>query len=289
MYRETTALSMLPDDARCERAPTATAWRFLAVASVLLLLPLPALGEPLQVERLTWAGVKLVANDTTVFIDPVGADLWDGKAPEGLVPVTADTRRRYALITHVHNDHFDVETLNAVLGDRGYVISPEGEATYVASRGLRVIPAPLFVPVERGGFLFTAVPAEDGLGSEQVSWVITAPGGQRILHAGDTLWHGQWHIIGRQYGPFDLAFLPINAARMGGEPPQETPFTMGPAQAVDAALLLQAKKIVPIHFGLNDPPHYVEVENPLATLMAVAQRRSVSAVHLAPGEAIALK
>ena len=255
-----------------------------------LLLPMPALAqaEPLQAERLTWAGVKLVANDTTVFVDPVGTDLWDGKAPEGLVQVTADTRRRYALITHAHNDHFDVETLSAVLGDRGYVISPEGEATYIASRGLRVIPASLFVPVERGGFLFTAVPAEDGLGSEQVSWVITAPGGQRILHAGDTLWHGQWRLIGRQYGPFDVVFLPINAARMGGDPPQETPFTMGPEQAVDAALILQAKKIVPIHYGLNDPPHYVEVENALATLMAVAQRRGVLARHLKPGESLSL-
>jgi len=289
MRREQTAASVLPVHIPSLPAPTARAIRFAAVSLLLLVLPLLAAAEPLQAERLTWAGVKLVANDTTVFIDPVGTDLWDGKAPEGLVPVTADTRRRYALITHAHNDHFDVETLNAVLGDRGYVISPEGEATYIASRGLRVIPAPLFVPVERGGFLFTAVPAEDGLGSEQVSWVITAPGGQRILHAGDTLWHGQWHTIGRQYGPFALAFLPINAARMGGEPPQETPFTMGPEQAVDAALILQARKIVPIHYGLNDPPHYVEVESPLATLLAVAQRRGVAAQHLAPGESIALE
>jgi L-ascorbate metabolism protein UlaG (beta-lactamase superfamily) len=262
--------------------------RSLLVTSLFLLSPLSALAEPLQAERLTWAGVKLVANDTTVFVDPVGTDLWDGEAPEGLVPVTADTRRRYALITHAHNDHFDVETLKAVLGERGYVISPEAEATYIASRGLKVVPAKLFVPIERGGFLFTAVPAEDGLGAEQVSWVITAPDGQRILHAGDTLWHGQWRIIGRQYGPFDVAFLPINGARLGGEPPQETPFTMTPEQAVDAALILQAKKIVPIHYGLNDPPHYVEVDDPLAKLMAVAQRRGVSAQHLAPGESITL-
>ena len=70
--------------------------------------------ESLQLERLTWAGVKMQLNDTTVFIDAVGTDLWQGNAPEGLVEVSADTTRRYALITHLHNDHFDVETLRRV-------------------------------------------------------------------------------------------------------------------------------------------------------------------------------
>jgi len=74
----------------------------------------------------------------SLFLDPVGTDLRDGEAPEGLVPVTADTQRRYALITQANNDHFGVETLKAVLDDRGYVIGPDSEATYIASRGLRV-------------------------------------------------------------------------------------------------------------------------------------------------------
>jgi hypothetical protein len=62
----------------------------LAVA-VLLFVSAHASADGLSAERLTWAGVKLVSDDTTVFIDAVGTDLWDGEAPEGLVPVTADT------------------------------------------------------------------------------------------------------------------------------------------------------------------------------------------------------
>jgi L-ascorbate metabolism protein UlaG (beta-lactamase superfamily) len=249
-----------------------------------LCMPGQLAADDLQVQRLTWAGVKLVAGETTVFIDAVGTDLWAGSAPEGLVPVEADTPRRYALISHAHNDHFDVATLKRVLGERGYVICHESIATYVASRGLRVIPASLYVPVMRGGFIFTAVPAEDGLGAEQVGWII-ANGEQRFFHGGDTLWHGQWNTIGQQFGPFTAAFLPINGARVaGGGPVVETAAVMDPRQALDAAVLLRAKRLVPIHYGLNDPPHYVEVPRPLHTLQEAAAGRNLDVIHLLPGE-----
>jgi L-ascorbate metabolism protein UlaG (beta-lactamase superfamily) len=241
--------------------------------------------DNLSVQRLTWAGVKLQLNDTTVFVDAVGTDLWQGNAPEGLVEVRADTRRRYALVTHLHNDHFDVPSLKRVLGDRGYVICHASMASHIASRGLRVIAADFYEPVARGGFLFTAVPAADGFGEQQVSWVISG-GGKRLIHAGDTLWHGQWSIYGQQYGPFDLAFLPINGALVDGDPKSEIPAVMTPQQAVDAAILLRAKTLVPIHYGLNDPPAYTEAENALDNTLSHAARRGLKAVHLKPGSSL---
>lgn len=241
--------------------------------------------DELTIERLTWAGIKMVAGDTTVFIDAVGTDIWDGDAPEGLVPVEATTSRQYALITHAHNDHFDPDTLRRVLGERGYVIVHESVATYIASRGFRVVPAAMYEPIRRGGFIFTPVPAEDGFGAEQVSWIISR-GEQRYLHAGDTLWHGKWDEIGAQYGPFDLAFLPINGARLQREPMLESPGTMTPTQAIDAALLLRAKALVPIHYGGDNPPYYTEVLQPLETLRETAERREVNVIHILPGEYI---
>jgi L-ascorbate metabolism protein UlaG (beta-lactamase superfamily) len=199
------------------------------------------------------------------------------------VVVEADTPRRYALITHAHNDHFDVVTLKRILGESGYVIVHESIATYVASRGFQVIPAATYQPIQRGGFIFTPVPAADGFGAEQVSWIVSH-GDRRYLHAGDTLWHGKWGEIGAQYGPFDAAFLPINGARLQSDPMPETPGTMTATQAVDAALFLRAKRVVPIHYGLNDPPYYVETPDALETLQVTAQRREVPVVHLLPGE-----
>jgi L-ascorbate metabolism protein UlaG (beta-lactamase superfamily) len=257
------------------------------VAMILLAGGQIAAADDLHIERLTWAGIKLVAGDTTVFVDAIGTDLWDGHPPGGLVALEADTSRRYALITHAHNDHFDATSLKAVLGDNGYVICHESVATYVASRGLRVIPAKTWEPLRRGGFVFTAVPAEDGFGAEQVSWIVSR-GDRKFLHAGDTLWHGKWSLIGQQFGPFDAVFLPINAARVGPDPKPETPGVMGPEQAVDAAILLGAMRIVPIHFGGHQPPGYLEPEQVLATFLATAKRRNMVATRLLPGERLEL-
>jgi L-ascorbate metabolism protein UlaG (beta-lactamase superfamily) len=259
--------------------------RTICLFALMLISMSAANAEGPAIERLTWAGIKWMSGGTTVFIDAVGTDLWNGDAPEGLVPVTTDTRRRYALVTHTHNDHFDVDTLKEVLGERGYVICHESEAAYIASRGLKVIAAKTWEPVLRGGFVFTAVPAEDGLGTHQVSWIV-ANSEHRIIHGGDSLWHGQWQTIGLQYGPFDVAFLPINGARVQQEEAFETPAVMTPAQAVDAAILLRANLLVPIHYGLNDPPDYVEVEDPLGTLQQAALRRGQAIRHLRPGERI---
>ena len=242
-----------------------------------------AAGTDLAVERLTWAGVRFAYGDTTVLIDAVSTDLWGGNAPGGLVPVQADTRRKYALITHAHNDHFDLDGLRETLGERGNVICHESIASYVASRGLRVIPAKTWEPVSRGGFVFTAVPAEDGLGDQQVSWIVTVDG-KRFLHAGDTLWHGRWATLGSLYGPFEAVFLPVNGARVLHDPATETPVVLTPAQAVDAASLLRANRIVPIHYGLNDPPAYVEVHRPLETTIAEGRRRGLRVDALQPGE-----
>ena len=256
------------------------------IVMVVVIVALPAanlLAADLTIERLTWAGIKMVSDETTVFVDAVGTDLWDGNAPEGLVPVIADTRRRYALITHTHNDHFDVETLKEVLGDKGYVICHESIATHVASRGLKVIPARLYEPILRGGFVFMAVPAMDGLGSEQVSWIIRN-GDQQFLHAGYTLWHGLWSAIGQAYGPFDTVFLPINGARVMQDPMPETPVSLTPTQAIDAALMLRADLLVPIHYGLNDPPYYTEVEDALEKVIAEGERREQKVQHLEPGQ-----
>lgn len=257
---------------------------------VLMIVSAPVLGQSayeISVKRLTWAGVQIVSGNTTLLIDAVGKDLWNGNAPGGLVPVEVETFRVYALITHAHNDHFDLETLKEVLGEKGYAIVAESEATYVASRGLRVIPAKPYVPVSRGGFVITALPAVDGFGDQQVSWLVTK-GDKRIFHGGDTLWHGSWKMFGNQFGEVDIAFLPINGVVVGGDPTMTTPAVMTPSQAVDAARFLKTKTMVPIHYGLNDPPYYVEAKDALETAVRRSKERDVHIQVMKPGDVIKL-
>ena len=68
----------------------------------------------------------------------------------------------------------------------------------------------------------------------------------------------------------------------------ETPAVQTPVQALDAALLLSSETLVPIHFGLSDPPYYVEVAEPLETLLRAGVQRQQAVKHMVPGDEILL-
>ncbi len=109
-------------------------------------------------------------------------------------------------------------------------------------------------------------------------------GGRRIFHGGDTLWHGHWWRIGRQLGPSDAAFLPINGARFGWRQPiSDQAGVPTPEQAVAAATALGARRMFPIYYGVSGMAEYVELENPLARLLVAARERRVAVQALKPG------
>ena len=95
-----------------------------------------------------------------------------------------------------------------------------------------------------GEFTVTALPAVDGFGEDQVSWVVETAD-KRIIHFGDTLWHGYWWYFAKTFGPFDVAFLPINGAvtRFPNMQPSEIPACLTPAQTVAAGSILGAKQV----------------------------------------------
>ena len=245
----------------------------------------------LRVQRLSWAGVRLVCADSTLFIDasydPASAN---GATPD--VPLTAETRDRNALISHHHGDHFDAAALRNALGENGIVVVPESVAPWADTRQLRVQVAKLYQPVmlPRGTATFMAisVPAVDGLGHPQVSWVVDA-GGKRVFHGGDTTWHGYWWDIARAYGPFDLALLPINGFRqvVGRYTDTGQPMSLTPEQAAAAAEVLRAKLTVPIHYG-GESPGYMEIPNATQRFLDAAKARRVDARLVQPGSWIDL-
>ena len=266
--------------------PRASTW----ITMLLLSLPLPLLAQPeddaapeLEIRRLSWAGVQLQYGDVTLLVDPVITDIWNGENDPVIAPEIT-TRRRYVLITHLHNDHYDRAGIGELLGERGRVICPPTKASYIASDGFKVRPANLYEPLDLGGVTVTAVPASDGFGEEQVSWVIATPV-RKVIHCGDTIWHGAWWRIGKQFGPFDVAFLPINGVNaLWMKPESEVPATLTPEQAVAAAVVLGAEAVVPIHYGVHDPGIYEEYPHAEDTLREKAKSRGVAARILAPGE-----
>jgi len=244
--------------------------------------------EPLRIQRLSWAGIRLELGDSTLLIDPwISTAIWDGAWTLPVIPVDVTTKERNVLITHMHNDHFDQALLKTLITEHGAVACVADTAAAVASRGFRTWGLGLYEPMvlgSTGTWSIAPVPAEDGLGELQVAWIVTA-GGRRMIHCGDTMWHGRFGIIGRHYGPFDIAFLPINGADFLKAPLRTgLPLSLTPDQAAAAAHLLGAARVCPIHYGLNDPHVYAEYPNALPAFLAAAKQRGVRVDVLEPGQ-----
>lgn len=250
----------------------------------------PSPAPILSIQRLAWAGIRLKVAGVTLFIDAAAPSPSDGAPGPALVSTTP---RSFALVTHHHGDHADPKALAPVLGEHGYIVAHEDVERLFDHRGVVVQSVRMYEPVflSRGSGEFVAwcVPAVDGLGSPQVSWIIDG-GGKRIIHCGDTLWHGGWWDYARAYGPYDAAFLPINGFRQqeGRYSNVTQPMSLTAEQAISAARILRARITVPIHYGASGDPAYVEErEAPkrFANGMGVA---GLQVKMLAPGDTLSL-
>ena len=218
--------------------------------------------------------------------DPSPLAPFMGKPRGKLHPVG---RADAALITHLHLDHCDPITLRESV-DGGLVGCPPTAQRKVEEVGLRPLCTAPWEPKELAGFRCTAVPAVDGVGLDQISWVIVE-GATRVLHCGDTLWHGYWWQISREHGPFAAVFLPVNGAiaRFPGMTPSEVPAALTPDQAAAAAAVLGASLAVPIHYGLfHEPPAYESIPDAERQFVSAARARGVETRVLEPGETLDL-
>lgn len=262
----------------------------------------------MEIRRLAWAGLEVNADGETAVVDFVEdfSGLHGDEASVGEIPPSPASGTAVAgLLTHLHRDHADVDALSRTLNPGAVVLRPEkgfGAEPEVAliersesaleQRGLLTQVVSPWETVELGPFSFTALPAADGFGDPQVSWCIAADG-CRILHAGDTLFHGWWWLSALRHGPFDVAFLPVGGAVVdlpSRQPPSPLPAGMDPKQAAVAAKLLGARAVVPIHYGrLHEAPNYVQSDDPPGSLRAAAAELGIEARVLEPGERLSVK
>lgn len=263
----------------------------------------------MNIHRLGFAGIEITSSSGESLVIDLLEDLGSmtqfvGPPLEPLPSPRARGSVRLGLVTHLHGDHTDPAALAAALSPEGRVLRPpiavgEGLDTIalagaehgLAEHDLRQQVIEPWETVEDGPFRVTAVPASDGFGDPQVSWVFEADG-VRILHAGDTLMHGAWWLIASRRGPIDVAFLPVNGAVADlphRQPASPLPVVMDPRQAVAAALLLRARTMVPIHYGtIHAPPVYGQVDDPAGAAVAAGEELGVAVQVVAPGEEVAL-
>jgi N-acyl-phosphatidylethanolamine-hydrolysing phospholipase D len=174
------------------------------------------------------------------------------------------------LESHNHYDHLDSNTVRRLA--RTYPqatwIVPMGLASFVQKRGARtVVELDWWQEWSNASLRIAATPAQHfssrGIGDRgDTLWcgfALTGTNGRRVYFAGDTGYHPEFGAIGERCGPFDVALIPIGAY----EPRWFMRYLhMNPEEAVAAFRAVNARVLVPIHWGtfkltdeaMDEPP-----------------------------------
>jgi L-ascorbate metabolism protein UlaG (beta-lactamase superfamily) len=258
----------------------------------------------MKITRLGWAGLELEASTgETAVIDLLqdagGMARFMGEPHTPLPGPTKPGAAILALVTHLHQDHTDAAAIAGALAPGGVLLRPAPDAgeflEVAAQQAAEELLAEHEVPqrhvaawetVEAGPFRATAVPAADGFGDPQLSWIVEADG-VRIYHAGDTLYHGWWWRARMRTGDLDYAFLPVNGPLVSlphRQPASARNAVMSPAEAASAAHVLGVREAFPIHYDtINNPPTYTQVDDPAGRFLREAAALGVTARVVEPG------
>ncbi len=213
-----------------------TSLLFLSLASTLFAqrsVPdqLPVANGTLSIQPILHATLAMTWNEKVIYADPYGgAKAFEGIAPPDLI-----------LITDIHGDHMNLETLQAINTDKATIIAPQAVAdrlpddlkqkTVVLSNG---------ATTEQHTITISAIPmynlpeTEDsrhpkGRGN---GYVLTL-GGKRVYISGDTEDIPEMRALKN----IDVAFVCMNQ-----------PFTMTVDQAASAVLEFKPALVYPFHF-----------------------------------------
>lgn len=202
----------------------------------------------------------------------------------------------FVLISHNHYDHLDITAVRW-LGNSVTWLAPLGMRRWFEKRGMsRVLELDWWEHVElNGGGSAICLPARhfsnrtlfDQNRTLWASWLLEVAG-KKILFAGDTGYERHFADIKAEYGPPDLAILPIGAYH-----PEwfMLPMHLSPEQAVQAHLDLEAGKSLGVHWGtfiLSDEP----LDEPPRRFLDAARAQGIpenDVFVLQPGETRSLR
>ena len=249
--------------------------------------------------HIAWLGhatVLLNLNGQSILIDPIlatprlfhGSRL--GKLPVLAEQLTVDT----ILATHAHRDHLDEQTVKKLQGRaiKAFVPLKMGSLLRRWRADIEIQEAAWYQTYDTGTEIsITLLPAyhwsrRHAFDTNAILWgsYIVQTGDTTVYIAGDTGYSEHFKEIGMLFGNIDYAILPI-----GSYAPDHIHRNshMTPEQAIQAFKDLNAKTMIPVHYGtfdLSDEP----VDEPMQRLLREIDRIKLpanSVAILAIGEA----
>lgn len=203
---------------------------------------------PLTIQPLNHATLALTWQGKTIYIDPTGgAKMFEGIAAPDLI-----------LITDIHGDHFNPETLNAIKAEKATLIVPQAVADKLpAELKSKAVVLNNGKDTERVGIRIEAIPMYNLPASADAKhtkgrgngYVLTF-GNKRVYVSGDTSGIPEM----RNLKNIDVAFVCMNL-----------PYTMDIKEAADAVLDFKPKIVYPYHYrgqnGLSDTEAFKKLVN----------------------------
>ncbi len=199
----------------------------------------PSTEDGPSVMPITHATMVWTWNDVTFYIDPVGG-------PELFEDIMAPD---IVLITDIHGDHLNVETISGVISPTTVLIAPQAVYDELPAelQSQTTIMANDHI-IEQSGFTITAMPMYNLPETEDSRHVkgrgngyVVEESDYRVYVAGDTA--GIPEMLALE--DVDMAFIPMNL-----------PYTMSVAEAAEAVLAFAPAIVIPYHYrgpdGLAD-------------------------------------
>ncbi|MCX2574204.1 MBL fold metallo-hydrolase [Pedobacter sandarakinus] len=196
------------------------------------------------------------------------------------------------LITHDHYDHLDYESVVTIAPQAKKIITSVGVGSHLERWGInpnQIIELCWHESINVFNKLtFTAVPARHFTGRKfkrnQTLWsaFVLKSDQHQLFLGGDSGYDSHFREIGKTYGPFDLAVLEC------GQYNAYWPYIhMFPTEVVKAAIDLQAKALLPVHWGKFSLAMHPWNE-PISEVTAAAQEKGMPIVTPRLGESVIL-
>jgi L-ascorbate metabolism protein UlaG (beta-lactamase superfamily) len=253
----------------------------------------PASG--LRATWIGWASVLLEVDGAIVLTDPI----WSERcSPSTLVgpkrfhapPIALDQLPRIdaVVISHDHYDHLDMPTVRTLASRGTHFFVPLGIGAHLERWGVagsQIHEMDWNDSASFRGLTLTATPARHYSGRNPLhqretlwaSWVITGPR-HRVFFSGDTGYSAAFKKIGAEHGPFDLALIKI-----GASDPTWSTIHMTPEEAVQVAIDVRAKVMLPVHWATFNLAFH-SWRDPADRAVAAAAQKGVRLVVPRPGE-----